>query len=108
MLRWRLETFAQPGADGLLFPAPGCGHMTRDYFRNRWVKARRAAGRPDMTWHDLRHTGNTLAGQAGATDAELMARAGHADKSAGAIYQHSTRERNKRIAKRLSRIAAKG
>ena len=39
--------------------------------------ARDAAGRPDLRFHDLRHTGATLAAAAGATVAELMARIGH-------------------------------
>ena len=36
--------------------------------------ARKAAGRPDLRFHDLQHTGAVLAAQTGATLAELMGR----------------------------------
>ena len=39
-----------------------------------------------------------LAGQHGATAAELQARAGHASQAAMAIYQHATLDRDKRLA----------
>ena len=39
--------------------------------------AREVAGRKDLRWHDLRHTGAVLAAQTGATLAELMGRLGH-------------------------------
>jgi integrase len=100
-----LARWAWPGGDGLLFPGPGGRHSSREALRKRWVEARAAAGRPDLTFHGLRHTGNTWAAQAGATDAELMARAGHANKAAVAIYQHSTVERDRLIAQRLSELA---
>ena len=79
--------------------------MKPSSLRTHWEKARRAAGRKDLPWHGLRHTGNTLAGQAGATDAELMARADHGSKAAVQIYQRSTLDRDRRIAKRMSRLA---
>jgi integrase len=37
-----------------------------------WYPARAAAGRPDLRFHDLRHTGATLAAASGATIRELM------------------------------------
>lgn len=60
-----------------------------------------AAGVPGMRFHDLRHTGLTMAGQAGATLAELMHRAGHSDVGAVMIYQHASRERDRQLAARL-------
>ncbi len=38
---------------------------------------REKAGRPDLRFHDLRHTGAVLAAATGATPGELMARLGH-------------------------------
>ncbi|HET7305347.1 MAG TPA: hypothetical protein VFJ12_12460 [Segeticoccus sp.] len=58
---------------------------------DRYRPAREAAGRPDLTVHHLRHTALTLAGQHGATAAELQARAGHASQAAMGIYQHACR-----------------
>ena len=55
--------------------------------------------------HDLRHTGNTLAGEAGATLRELMDRMGHASTRAALIYQHRTTQRDKIIADEISRRA---
>lgn len=68
-------------------------------------RARAVAGRPDLRWHDLRHTGSTMAAQAGATLAELMNRLGHSDVRAALIYQHATAERDAELARKLSSMA---
>ena len=64
--------------------------------------AREAAGRPDLRWHDLRHTGAVLAAQTGATLAELMGRLGHSTPQAALRYQHAAQGRDAEIARRLS------
>ena len=61
--------------------------------------------RQDLRFHDLRHTGATLAAASGATLAELMQRLGHSTVSAALVYQHATQGSDKRIAERLSEIA---
>ncbi len=71
---------------------------------NYFSKARAAAGRDDLTWHDLRHTGATLAAQVGATTAELQARLGHSTSVAAQLYQHAAKDRDRQIAERLSRL----
>ncbi|HVA09249.1 MAG TPA: tyrosine-type recombinase/integrase [Acidimicrobiales bacterium] len=55
-----------------------------------------------LHFHDLRHTGNTLAAATGASTKELMARMGHASARAALIYQHASSERDVAIAERLS------
>jgi integrase len=55
-----------------------------------------------LRFHDLRHTGNTIAAATGASTRELMARMGHASSRAALIYQHATRERDAAIAAALS------
>src|SRR6185437_2846320 len=45
--------------------------------------------------HDLRHIGNTLAGEAGASLRELMDRVGPSSTHAALIYQHRTSLRDK-------------
>ena len=56
-------------------------------------------------FHDLRHTGNTLAASTGASTKELMARMGHSSPRAALIYQHATRDRDRALADALSKLA---
>ena len=67
--------------------------------------ARKAAGRDDLRFHDLRHTGAVLAAQTGATLAELMGRLGHSTSQAAMRYQHAAADRDAVIAGRLSALA---
>ncbi len=101
MLRAHLLAHTAPGADGLLFPGERKDHMSARYPLDRYDVARKAAGRPDLTIHGLRHSALTLAGQHGATNAELQARAGHASLAAMAIYQHATIDRDRQLAEKL-------
>jgi integrase len=70
-----------------------------------WYPAREAASRPDLRFHDLRHTGATLAAATGATLAELMARLGHSTPAAAMRYQHAAADRDRAIAEALSGFA---
>ena len=98
MLRQHLAQFAVDGPNGLLFPGDRKDHMSVRYVMDRYRPAREAAGRPELTIHHLRHTALTIAGQHGATAAELQARAGHTSQAAMAIYQHGTVDRDKMLA----------
>ena len=49
-------------------------------------------------FHDLRHTGNSLAAGTGASTKGLMARMGHASARAALIYRHTSEERDVVIA----------
>jgi integrase len=91
--------------DALLFPAASGGHMAPSALYAVYHPAREAAGRPDLRFHDLRHTGAVLAAATGATLAELMARLGHSTVSAALRYQHAAAERDKVIAAALSEMA---
>jgi integrase len=94
----------------LLFPSahdPDHHLSTSALYRVYWP-ARKAAGRPDLRFHDLRHTGAVLAAQEGATLAELMLRLGHSTPGAAMRYQHAARGRDQEIAARLSRRANGG
>lgn len=101
MLQTHLLQHAATGPDGLLFPGDRTDHMSVRYLMDRYRPARTAAGRPDLTLHHLRHTALTIAGQHGATAAELQARAGHASQAAMAIYQHATLDRDKALAEKI-------
>ena len=61
--------------------------------RVRWL--------PGLHFHDLRHTGNTLAAQAGVSLADLKARMGHDSVRAAMIYQHAATEADQKIANTL-------
>jgi integrase len=101
LLQKHLLEHTDAGPTGLLFPGDRTDHMSVRYLMDRYRPARAAAGRPDLTIHHLRHTALTLAGQHGATAAELQARAGHASQAAMAIYQHATLDRDRSIAERI-------
>ena len=105
-VRDHLASHAKPGQDALLFPAVHGGHMNPASLRRAYHPAREAAGRPDLRFHDLRHTGAVLAAATGATLAELMARLGHSTVSAAMRYQHAAADRDKVIAAALSELAA--
>ncbi|WP_371789461.1 tyrosine-type recombinase/integrase [Streptomyces albidoflavus] len=104
-----LEHFAAPGRDGHVFVGPQGGQLRRSNFRDDWVKARKAAGiTAELHFHDLRHTGNTLASTAGASTRELMTRMGHSSSRAALIYQHMTSDRDRAITDRLGAMIRGG
>jgi integrase len=92
-------------ADALLFAAQSGGHLQPSTLYRHFYKARTAAGREDLRWHDLRHSGAVLAAQTGATLAELMARLGHSTPAAAMRYQHQAQGRDQVIAAALSAMA---
>lgn len=102
-VKQHLADHAEEGKDGLLFPAPiSGGNLGHGTFFKTWDRARKAAGRPDLRLHDLRHTGAVLAAQTGATLAELMNRLGHSTPGMAIRYQHASQDRDAEIARRLS------
>jgi len=108
-IRWHLDEYAEPGADGLVFLGPKGGRLRRTHFSNRiWTPARRRAGIAHyVRFHDLRHTGNNLAASTGASTRELMARMGHSSSRAALIYQHATHQRDRLIADAVSEAISK-
>lgn len=93
--------------DALLFPPAGDGgHLQPSTLYRHWYRARAAAGRDDLRWHDLRHTGAVFAAMTGASLAELMARMGHSTPGAAMRYQHAAQGRDRQIADALSRLVA--
>ena len=107
MLREHRAAMPMRGRDALWFPGPdGASHLHRSTHHGMYKPAREAAGRPDLRWHDLRHTGAVLAAQTGATLAELMGRLGHTTPSVAMRYQHAAQGRDAQIAAALSKIAA--
>jgi integrase len=106
-VREHIAEHAAFGRDGLLFPAATnpTEHLAPSALYRVFYPARKAAGRPDLRWHDLRHTGAVLAASTGATLAELMARLGHSTPGAALRYQHAAQGRDAAIAAKLSQLA---
>jgi integrase len=93
------------GREGLLFPAAGGDpfkHLAPSTLARVFRPAREAAGRPDLRWHDLRHTGAVFAAQEGATIVELMARLGHSTPNTAMRYQHASEGRDMVLAEKMS------
>jgi integrase len=106
-LRAHLAEHVGRHRDSLLFPREtGNEHLPYVKLWEHYDLARRAAGRPDLRLHDLRHTGATLAAATGATLAELMHRLGHSTPAAAMRYQHATEDRDAAIAAALSEFAS--
>ena len=103
-LEAHLAQFSAPGPDGLVFCGSGHQPLSRKTFYRNWAKAVRDVGLVGFRFHDLRHTGNTLAAATGASTKELMSRMGHASPRAALIYQHATLDRDAQIASGLSEL----
>ena len=103
-LETHLAAWATAGPDELVFPSASGRPFRTATLHAAWHRALRAIGMSGLRFHDLRHTGNTLAAAAGASTKELMSRMGHASARAALIYQHATRDRDAEIAARLSSL----
>jgi len=63
-----IDLYAQPGDEGLVFPAVEGGPMRRSNFRRRvWEPATAQVGVRGLRVHDLRHTAATLAAASGSS-----------------------------------------
>jgi integrase len=107
ILRRHLSEQVGLSPDALLFPDDRDDRLqlSPHRFRAPFGRAKLAAGRPDLTFHALRHTGAVLAAASGATIAELMARLGHTTPAMAMRYQHAAADRDRVIADALSRLA---
>jgi integrase len=104
-----LGEYVSPESDALVFTADNGKPIWRGNFNKLvdWKGAVESVGVPGLHFHDLRHTGNTLAARTGASLADLMARMGHDSSQAAMIYQHKSREADRAIAQALDAEVAK-
>lgn len=106
-----LDTWA---GDTRLFVGRTGEPMRGDAIRQAWTRARDKVRRKDpsvpaaLRYHDLRHTGQTLAAATGATVKDLMRRLGHASPVAANRYLHAVEGRDAEIASALSALAKHG
>ena len=101
-LEGHLARWSRSGPEELVFPSTTGAPLRRATLYTVWARATRATGLQGLRFHDLRHTGNTLAASTGASTKELMSRMGHASARAALIYQHATEDRDAAIAAGLS------
>ena len=72
-----------------------------------FVRARNRVG-VEIAFHDLRHTGQSMAASTGATLVDLKKRLGHASSAAALRYMHAVEGRDLEIAIALSNLALDG
>lgn len=108
IMKAHLAEHAAAGREGLLFPSKSGDQLAPSTLYKVYYPARAKAGRSDLRFHDLRHTGAVLAASTGATLAELMARLGHSTPGAAMRYQHASEERDHVIAESLSKLVNGG
>ena len=105
VVRQHMTWLVKPDNDALVFTSPEGAPLRRNFRQRVWLPALRAAALPVIHFHDLRHTGNTLAASTGAGLRELMDRMGHSTARAAMVYLHATDERQRAIADALSELA---
>lgn len=99
-----LEEFVGSKPDAWVFTGQRGNPLRRGDFNPRtgWKKAVAEVGVPHLHFHDLRHTGNTLAARTKVSTKDLMARMGHDSPRAALIYQHATSEADQELASGLN------
>ena len=96
-----MDEFTGPERDALIFTT-GTGRPVPSSRRTTWFRrAAETAGRDDLRFHDLRHTGATYASRAGATIADVQQRIGHSTPRAAMLYQHTWEAADRQVAKGL-------
>lgn len=102
LIRQHLQTIPDE-PDAWLFPSAHSNlkPLSAGTLRKAYDKARREAGRPDLWFHDLRHTALTWLAQDGATLRELMDSAGHTTTENALRYQHAVHSRDEELATKL-------
>ncbi|MCR2814469.1 site-specific integrase [Microbacterium jiangjiandongii] len=105
-LRAHLARYTAAYPDALVFTTLGGGPVSPSNTSRLMIRARAAIGREDLTWHDLRHTGATLAYTAGASLPEVKELLGHSTVAAALIYQHAYADRGKVLASRMDELFA--
>jgi integrase len=102
LIEEHLSAFTGPNDADLVFVGTLGQPVRRASFYTAWLRVTATCGPSGLRYHDLRHTGATLAAATGASTRELMARLGHASADAALRYQHATADRDQAIARALS------
>jgi integrase len=97
-----IDTFVtDPSPDALIFTTSTGLPLFKG--RKSWfVTAKRRLDLDHLHFHDLRHTGQSLAMVKGANTKDLQRRAGQASEAAARIYMHGSKLRDREVADSLS------
>jgi len=101
-----LERYTGPEPDALVFATASGRPVNNSNLNSAFSRARASIGRQDLTWHDLRHTGATLAYRAGASVKDVQRRLGHTTARAAMIYAHVADDSDRLIADKLGELYA--
>lgn len=101
-----LDRFTGTDPEALVFATAAGRPINNGNLNSAFSRARASIGREDLTWHDLRHTGATLAYRAGASVKDVQRRLGHTTARAAMIYAHAADDSDRLIADRLGELYA--
>ncbi|MGX1806104.1 site-specific integrase [Nocardia sp. NPDC055321] len=105
-IRAHLAEHVDNKPDSLLFPDPDNGATMREWiYRRIFTKACAQIGRKGFRPAELRHTGGTVAAQAGGTLPEVMERLRHKTPQAAMRYQKIAAGRAQTLADNISKLA---
>jgi integrase len=104
ILAAHMARYTGPEPDALIFTAATGSPVRQAHVHKHFTRATAAIGRPDLRWHDLRHTGATLAYGAGGTVRDVQHRLGHSTVRAAMIYAHAADDGDRRLADRLDQV----
>ena len=90
-----------PSADALIFTTSN-GNPLFQGRRSWFVTAKRRLNLDHLVFHDLRHTGQSLAHANGASMKDLQRRAGQATARAAQMYLHGSPEQDEKVANSLN------
>jgi integrase len=106
VLREHLEQHVAGESSALVFATSAGTPYRSSSVAKLFRVARASIGRPRLRWHDLRHTGATLAYRAGASVPEVQRRLGHTTMRAAQIYAHAVDDSDRLLAARLDELFA--
>lgn len=105
-LELHMQRFVGSDSEALLFTTSE-GNFVPSARRTDMLKAAlREVGMPsNFRWHDLRHTGQTLAAHTGASLQQLMSRMGHSTPRMAMHYMHAAADADRELAAKLDEVA---
>jgi len=105
-LHRHLDKYVGRADTALLFTGIKGGPLRRSGFNKitHWRHQVEALGVPGLHFHDLRHTGNSLAADMGVSLKNLMVRMGHDNERAALRYQHRSAMGDRKIAEGLDAL----
>lgn len=103
VLRDHMAAHVPAGEDALVFGTEAGGILGSAWLGVAFRAAQERAGLAHLAlrWHDLRHTGASLAYAAGASVPDVQRRLGHTTMRAAAIYAHAYADADHALAARL-------